>query len=102
MKFWVSQGEGYFPVLNQSHHCGSVLIIDKKDLTVGNGLFLALKTKFQPITQLNFENKSAQILMKPSPVAWKWSRVGQIWSQIKTLFFLKIGEGTPPYAEPQI
>ena len=90
----------YWPA-HQSHHCGSVLVIDKKYLTVGNGLFLALKTKFQPITQLNFENKSAQILMKPSPVAWKWLRVGQIWSQIKKLVFLKIGEGSTPSVKPK-
>ena len=104
MKFWVSQGKISFffnwPA-HQSHHCGSVLAIDKQDLTVENSLFLALKTKFQPITQLNFENKSAPILMKPSPIAWKWSRVGQIWSQIKKLFFLQIGEGSTPTVKPK-
>ena len=27
------------------------------------------------------------------PLFWKWSSVGQIWSQIKKLIFLEIGEG---------
>ena len=33
--------------------------------------------------------KSAQILMGVVPVAWKASSVGQIWSQMKKLVFLK-------------
>ena len=45
------------------------------------------------ISQLDVQKKSAQISTKPSPIVWKWSRVGQIWSQIKKLIFLKIGDG---------
>ena len=71
----------------RTHHGGSFLLIDKKDPVVGNGLFLAREVKSQQISQLNVEKKSAQISTKPSPIAWKWSRVGQIWSQIVFSFF---------------
>ena len=36
---------------------------------------------------------NTQILTKTVPLFWKWSSVGQIWSQIKKLIFLENGEG---------
>ena len=36
---------------------------------------------------------AVQITLKMVPLFWKWSSVGQIWSQIKKLIFLENGEG---------
>ena len=36
--------------------------------------------------------KSCQNSILKAPIAWTYTRVDQIWSQIKTLVFLKIGD----------
>ena len=41
----------------RTRHGGSFLVIDKKDLTVGNGLFLAREVEYQKISQLNVTKK---------------------------------------------
>ena len=87
MKSPAAHSYGVIGASLRTHHGGSFLLIDKKDPVVGNDLFLAQQVEFQQISQLNVEKKSAQILTKPSPIAWKWSRVGQIWSQIVFSFF---------------
>ena len=47
------------------------------------------------------QNAISQNRLKPIPISWKVSRVGQIWSQIKKLVFLKIGEGSTPAVKPK-
>ena len=36
------------------------------------------------------QNAISQNRLKPIPISWKVSRVGQIWSQIEKLIFLEI------------
>ena len=45
--------------------------------------------KAEWLFRVTVRKKSAQILMGVAPVAWKASSVGQIWSQMKKLVFLK-------------
>ena len=52
-----------------------------------------IHVNFIRFPQLMVEILRAQILTKTVPLFWKWSSVGQIWSQIKKLIFLENGEG---------